>query len=57
MSGLARYMVTGWSPRFGHWVTELYECTNMEAAKKRFITDNPTLKNVKVHALREMAYG
>lgn len=53
MSGLARYMVTGWSARFGHWMTEMYECATMEAAKKRFITAYPTLKHIRVHALRE----
>ena len=53
MSGMSRYFVTGWSARFGHWVTEQYECKNMEAAKKRFVTAYPTLKQVQVYLLRE----
>jgi len=53
MSGFARYCVTGWSARFGYWVTDMYECTNMESAKKRFITQYPTLKQIKVYLLRE----
>ena len=53
MSGFGRYFVTGWSPRFGHWVTETYECATMGLAKSRFMYDNPTLKQVKVYALRD----
>ena len=53
MSGFGRYFVTGWSPRFGHWVTETYECATMALAKSRFMNDNPTLKQVRVYALRD----
>lgn len=53
MSGMTRYMVTGWSARFGHWMTEMYECKNMEAAKKRFATQYPTLKQIKAYPLRD----
>ena len=52
MSGMTRYMVTGWSARFGHWLTENYECKTREAARERFVTQYPTLKMVKVYALR-----
>ena len=52
MSGFGKYFVTGWSARFGHWITEHYECATMEAAKKRFVTQYPTLKQIKVYPLR-----
>lgn len=52
MSGFGKYMVTGWSPRFGHWLTEQYECRNMEAARQRFLASYPTLKQIKVYPLR-----
>ena len=32
MTGFGKYFVTGWSARFGHWITEHYECATMEAA-------------------------
>lgn len=54
MSGFGKYFVTGWSPRFGYWMTETYECKNMEAARKRFVTQYPTLKTIKVYPLRDM---
>jgi len=57
MSGYGRYFVTGWSPRFGHWMTEMLECATMEAAKKRFITMHPTLKQIKVYPLRDQSRG
>ena len=50
---LATYMVTGWSARYGHWLTERIEAKNMEAAKQRFAVRFPTLKNVKAYAVRE----
>ena len=52
MSGVSKYFVTGWSPRLGHWITEHYECKSMEAAKERFRTMYPTLKQIKAYALR-----
>lgn len=52
MSGYGRYLVTGWSARFGNWITEAYECATMEAAKQRFITQYPTLKQIKVYPMR-----
>ena len=53
MSGFGRYYVTGWNPRFGMWVEELFECMTMTAAKKRFVTQHPTLKHIKVYPLRD----
>lgn len=50
---LGTYMVTGWSARFGNWITERIEAKNMEAAKKRFMLLYPTLKTIKAQALRE----
>ena len=50
---MTRYYITGWSARFGNWQCEVFECKNMEAAKKRFLTSYPTLKMVKVYPLRE----
>jgi hypothetical protein len=47
------YAVTGWSPRFGQWVTEPIEAQSMEAALRRFRTHYPTLKQVKAYALKE----
>jgi hypothetical protein len=55
MSGLRKYFCTGFSPRFGYWITDAYECLNMEAARKRFLTQYPTLKTVKVYPLRTAA--
>ena len=49
---MTRYYVTGWSARFGNWHAEVFECRNMEAAKKRFVTSYPTLKQIKVYPLR-----
>lgn len=49
---LARYMVVGWSPRLGMDIKELFECRNMEAAKQRFLTRYPTLKEIRVFVLR-----
>lgn len=45
-------MATGWSARYGNWITERIEAKNMEAAKNRFTTLYPTLKTVKVYSLR-----
>ena len=53
MSGCGRYFVTGWSPRFGMWIEEVLECATMENAKKRFTTQYPTLKQIKVYPLRD----
>jgi len=47
------YAVTGWSAKFGHWVTEPVEAKSMEAALRRFKTYYPTLKQVKAYALKE----
>ena len=47
------YAVTGWSPRFGHWVTEPIEAQTMEAALRRFKTYYHTLKQVKAYVLKE----
>lgn len=55
MSGMCRYFCTGFSARFGMWVTDSYECKSMEAARKRFLTQYPTLKQIKVYPLRTPA--
>lgn len=55
MSGLHRYFVTGFSPRLGYWVTDSYECMTMEAARRRFQAQYPTLKNIKIYPLRTPA--
>jgi hypothetical protein len=47
-----KYYVTGYSPRFGNWVAETYECASMTKAKERFITQYPTLKTIKAYVLR-----
>ena len=47
------YAVTGWSGKFGHWVTEPVEAKSMEAALRRFKAYYPTLKQVKAYALKE----
>lgn len=49
---LGKYYVTGWSARFGCWMSESFEARTMEAAKERFRTMYPTLKQVKAYALR-----
>jgi hypothetical protein len=53
MSGFGRYFVTGWSARFGMWIEEVVECATMEHAKRRFVTQYPTLKQIKVYPLRD----
>jgi len=50
---MQRYYVTGYSPRFGNWVSEVYYCNTVEMAKKRFALQYPTLKTVKAYALRQ----
>lgn len=49
---MTRYYVTGWSARFGNWHAEVFECKNMELAKKRFLASYPTLKQIKAYPLR-----
>lgn len=51
--GYGRYMVVGWNARFGCWTTELFECMTMNAAKQRFVTQYPTLKQIRVYPLRD----
>lgn len=50
---MTRYYVTGWSARFGNWHAEVFECKNMELAKKRFLASYPTLKQIKAYPLRD----
>ena len=50
---LGTYMAAGGSARRGSWITERIEAKNMKLAKDRFTTLYPTLKTVKVYALRE----
>jgi hypothetical protein len=52
---LARYCVTGWSPRFGVWETEMIEAKNMEAAKVRYSLKFSSNKRVKAYLLRTNA--
>ena len=52
---LARYCVTGWSPRFGMWETEMIEAKNMEAAKVRYSMKFSSNKRVKAYLLRTNA--
>lgn len=49
--GLNRYYIAGWSARFGTWMGEVIEAANMEAAKKRYITKYPTLKQITAYRL------
>tara|TARA_R110000803_G_scaffold163913_1_gene227633 strand:+ start:16664 stop:16825 length:162 start_codon:yes stop_codon:yes gene_type:complete len=49
---LVRYCVTGWSGRFGVWITEALEAKNKALAKERFSTKYPTLKTIKAYKLR-----
>lgn len=55
MSGLCKYMVSGYLPRADNWVVEFYECRSMEAARKRFMLEYPTTKMVKVYLTRTTA--
>jgi hypothetical protein len=52
---LAKYLMTGWSNRFGYWVTEVAEAKDISTARERFVLKYPTLKNVKAMRLRAPA--
>ena len=52
---LAKYLMTGWSNRFGYWVTEVAEAKDISTARERFVLKYPTLKNVKALRLRAPA--
>lgn len=52
---LARYCVTGWSPRFGMWDTEMIEAKSAEAAKARYMMKYLSNKRVKAYLLRTVA--
>jgi hypothetical protein len=52
---LAKYVMTGWSNRFGYWVTEIAEAKDISTAKERFCLKYPMLKNVKALRLRAPA--
>jgi len=47
--------MTGWSNRFGYWVTEVAEAKDISTARERFCLKYPTLKNVKALRLRAPA--
>jgi hypothetical protein len=47
--------MTGWSNRFGYWVTEVAEAKDISTARERFVLKYPTLKNVKALRLRTPA--
>lgn len=49
---LARYYVTGWSNRQGHWIAEVVEAQSKAVAKLRFGLTYPTLKTVKTYRLK-----
>ena len=49
---LAKLLMTGWSNRFGYWVTEVAEAKDISTARERFCLKYPTLKNVKALRLR-----
>lgn len=51
--GMTKYLVTGYAPSLGQWLTEIFECATMEAARKRFLALHPTLKTVKVYPMRQ----
>lgn len=48
---MIRYLVSGWSSRFGMWHSEAIEARSMAAAKERFVALRPSLKNVKALVL------
>lgn len=52
---LAKYLLTGWSNRFGYWVTEVIEAKDVTIARERFDLKYPTLKNTKALRLRTPA--
>jgi hypothetical protein len=52
---LAKFLMTGWSNRFGYWVTEVAEAKDISTARERFCLKYPTLKNVKALRLRAPA--
>ena len=52
---LSKFLMTGWSNRFGYWVTEVVEARDISTARERFVRINPTLKNVKALRLRTPA--
>lgn len=49
---MIRYLVTGWSKRYGQWYSEGIEAKSKVAAVERFAALRPSLKNVKAYALR-----
>lgn len=49
---LGRYYVTGFSSRFGCWMSETFEAKSMASAKQKFVARFPTLKRIKAYALR-----
>ena len=49
---MIRYLVTGWSRRYGQWYSEGIEAKSKVAAVERFAALRPTLKQVKVLILR-----
>lgn len=52
---LSKFLMTGWSNRFGYWMTEVIEARDISTARERFVTTYPTLKNVKALRLRTPA--
>jgi hypothetical protein len=49
---MIRYLVTGWSRRYGQWYSEGIEAKSKVAAVERFAALRPTLKRVKILILR-----
>jgi hypothetical protein len=49
---LGRYFVTGFSTRYGHWMSETFDAKSMESAKQKFVARYPSLKRIKAYTLR-----
>jgi len=52
MATLAKYFVTGWSPRFNEWMTEVFDAKDIEAAKLRYWLKHNSHKKIKAYRLR-----
>lgn len=49
---LGRFHVTGFSTRYGHWMSETFDAVSLIAAKQKFMARYPSLKRIKAYALR-----
>lgn len=48
-----RFVVTGWSTRYGCWMPEMVEARNKADAIAKFKGHNPTLRRVKAYVQAE----